>query len=556
MAIRTVGSGGDYAFTEAGITAAIAACSSGDTVRIIQAGTITLTTALAPVAAITIEGDISLYSGYDKTTLPKLFTSGSTRAIACWVSNINIRNLQMEGFLITSSGNAGGAINGQGNTFGTLENLFFTNCVSCIQQGVGGTFRDIRATNVGRLMRSCTGPDFAVFECVQRSGYDFVFDNGSDTTGVYALGAVYQDGSRTGHSVANLSGTGPTMRNISAYRAAGSGGTAFKGTYSYCTQTGYGTLGSGSDGGENYTRDPLFADAANGDFTFELTSLEIDSGTAISGVTTDMLGQTLPVGSGWPRGSRDLVTDTTPPTVTRARMTSKTTIEIVFSEDVDETSAETTGNYTLSPAVSFTAALTDTDTVTLTLTPGVDAVRLTVDNVEDLVGNAMAAAYSVELGWAESEGSEDLPWGVTASGAPVDYLRTWDPMPSGVGSELSIERLVFVSVMSDARLNDDETPTDGTGDRRGWWGDTYSDRPDNTGSRIWHLLSRAGVTAREFEDAVRAALQWMVTDRLCSGIVPVATIRANRVSITVDVTLNSGELLTIPFPDLWSAYAR
>lgn len=330
-----------------------------------------------------------------------------------------------------------------------------------------------------------------------------------------------------------------------------SGGGTYTENIAYGTFT---TRFAGIDGGSNQNADPLFVDGPGGDLTLELTSPAIRSLARSANTLLDIEGDSR--SDPTDAGAYEMVLDVVPPTVTRARMTGKTTIEITFSEDVEETSAETTGNYTLVPGVSFTATLTDTDTVVLTLTPGVDAVRLTVDNVEDLAGNAMAAAYSTELGYALSDGSADLPIGVTASGAAVDYLRTWDPMPSGVGSELTIERLVFVSLMSDARINADETPVDGTGDRRGWWGDTYADRPDNTGSRLWHLLSRAGVQAREFEDAVRAALQWMITDRLCSGIVPVATIRANRVSITVEITLSSGELLTIPYPDLWSEYAR
>lgn len=554
MAIRTVGAAGDFAFSQAGLVAAIAACSGGDTVRIIDSGTITLTSALAPTAAITIEGDISLYTGYDKTTLPKLFTSSSTRAIAFNASNINVKNLQFEGFNITSSGNAGGAINGQGYTAGTLQNLYFTNCVTCIQQMVGGTYRDLRAIAVGRLMRTCTGPDVAVFEVVQSAGYDYVFDNGSDTTGAYALGAVYQDGSRVNHSVATVSGTGPTMRNISAYRAAGAGGTAFKGTYSFCTQTGYNTLGSGSDGGNNETRDPLFTAPASGNFTFQLTSNEINSGTSIGGVTTDMIGQALPVGVGWPRGSRDLVTDVTPPTVTRATLTSKTTVLITFSEDVDQTTAETAGNYTTSPSRSITATLTGTDEVTLTFTMPVDEVLLTISGVEDLAGNAMAASYVARLLWAEAEGSAETVYAVTATGGAVDYLPAWDPMPSGVGSEITLERLVFSSLFSDARIADDETPSDASEDRRGWWGDTY-EPGDNTGSRLWYLQGKAGTTAREIEDAVKAALQWMITERLCSSIAVQVTISGSRAAVVIEMGLTSGDRKRLAYPDLWSAYA-
>lgn len=550
MAIRTVGAAGTYPFSKAGMDAAIAACSPGDTVRILDSGTITVSSYIYVWPSITIEGDPALYDGVDKSTLPRFQASGSTRCFGIAASNVNIKNLRFEGFLITSAGNAGGAINGEGNTFGTLENLHFENCISCVQQGGGGTLRDVQAVNVGRLTRSVTGMTVRLFGVVQRAGYDYVFDNGSDTTGTYALGAVYQDGSRVNHSVANVIGTGPTFRNITAYRASGAGGTAFKGTYSYCTQTGYGALGSGTDAGNNETRDPLFTNAAAGDFTFQLASSEINSGTAISGVTTDMWGQTLPVGIGWPRGPIDLVTDVTPPTITGWTRTSKTTVVLTFSEDLDETSAETSGNYTTSPTRSVTAVLSPANVVTLTLSPEVDSLILTVAGVEDIAGNAMAS-WSRELSWATGSATDAaVIYAVADDGSSVGYLPGWDPMPSGVGSEATLERLVFVSFFSDARIADDQTPPDGTNDRRGWWAD--SDEDDNTGSTLWYLQGRAGVTAREYEDAAKAALAWMIADAVCTSVAVVATITGNRVTLVTDLTLVSGDVRRVAYPDLWS----
>jgi hypothetical protein len=77
------------------------------------------------------------------------------------------------------------------------------------------------------------------------------------------------------------------------------------------------------------------------------------------------------------------------PTITSARMTSPTTIDLTFSEAVDETSAETAANYTTTPARVVTAVRLTTTTVRLTLDRPAHALRLDVVGVEDVVGNAM-----------------------------------------------------------------------------------------------------------------------------------------------------------------------
>jgi phage gp46-like protein len=518
-------------------------------------------------------GVVCVIEAADPDNKPIIASTGATTAINCGsyrafssaAGELTLRNLKFSGWTNASLGvirqlNDGIVIDGcefEGNTgracivnLGSFANRWskFINCKVRTSGSTGSGSKGIVLT-YGSLTEVYNN-DVVCPTNVQFHSGDALLVAHNSVSGTW----------NTGGNCKVIAGNITTARG-NLIKNLGTGGShavdAGSGTYSENIAHGtFTTRFAGTDGGSNQNADPLFVDAAGGDLTLELTSPAIRSLSRNATVLLDYEGDSR--SDPTDAGAYEMVLDVVPPTVTRARMTSKTTIEITFSEDVDETSAETTGNYTLTPGVSFTATLTDTDTVVLTLTPGVDAVRLTVDNVEDLAGNAMAAAYSTELGYALSDGSADLPIGVTASGAAVDYLRTWDPMPSGVGSELTIERLVFVSLMSDARINADETPVDGTGDRRGWWGDTYADRPDNTGSRLWHLLSRAGVQAREFEDATRAALQWMITDRLCSGIVPVATIRANRVSITVEITLSSGELLTItiPFPDLWSEYAR
>lgn len=361
----------------------------------------------------------------------------------------------------------------------------------------------------------------------------------------------------------NTGGSCKAFAGIAAYRGnvvqnLGTGGAAAIDATggSYTENVYFGTWTtpvSGTNGGGNQNADPLFTNTGTGDLTLQLTSPAIRSLARSANTLLDIEGDSR--SDPTDAGAYEMVLDVTPPTITGWTRTSKSTIVLTFSEDLDETSAETAANYTTSPSRTVSATLTDTNEVTLTLSPAVDTVILTVDDVEDLVGNAMAAAWTRELAWAESEGTAEIAYAVSGTGGPVDFLPAWDPMPSGVGSEMTLERLVFASLMSDARIGDDEIPTDGTGDRRGWWGDAYSARPDNTGSRLWHLMSRAGVKAREYEDAIRSALAWMVTDRLCSSVEVTVSISGNIVSAVVSMTLDSGEVKTIPYPDLWSSYA-
>lgn len=557
MTVRTVGAAGDYPFNQGGLIAAIAACSADDIVRLIDAGTITLTVEMSIPVRITLEGDDALLDLNDLTTLPKLYTASSIRAIDLDAELVSIRNLQFEGFPIDNPFGTGGTINGYTGVtpraVTLLENLLFIDCNTCIQEIVDGTQRNIHAINCGRLVRDSYNISMKVFSILQAGGYNYAIDTQWDQWSDYSLGAIYQPYYNANDRAIRSMST-VTATNVSVYRAgAGSDGTAFTCTATYCTAYGYATLvgGGGVDGGNNFSRDPLFVDPANGDFNFQVSSSEINSGTAISGVTIDALGRTLPLGSGWPRGPIDLLEDTTPPTITGWTRTSKNTVVLTFSEDLDETSAETSANYTTSPTQSITATLTDTNEVTLTLSPGVDTVVLTVDDVEDLYGNAMSEPWTRELGWfSGTDTDEAVIYAVTDGGASVGYLPAWDPMPSGVGSEATLERLVFVSLFSDARIEDDEIPPDGTTDRRGWWADT--DEDDNTGSRLWYLRGRAGVTAREYEDAIKSALTWMVKDRICTSVTATATIVRSQVAAEVTLTLVSGDVRRIAYPDLWS----
>lgn len=82
-----------------------------------------------------------------------------------------------------------------------------------------------------------------------------------------------------------------------------------------------------------------------------------------------------------------------------------------------------------------------------------------------------------------------------------------------------LETAVVISLFTDRRAEpgDIENPED----RRGWWGDTFPDIPeDKIGSRLW-LLGRAKTTEETLELAKlydEEALAWLLEDRVASRV--------------------------------------
>lgn len=93
----------------------------------------------------------------------------------------------------------------------------------------------------------------------------------------------------------------------------------------------------------------------------------------------------------------------------------------------------------------------------------------------------------------------------------------------GEGNTLQVdeglEPAVTISLFTDRRAEpaDIATPEE----RRGWWGDTHPDVPeDRIGSRLW-LLARAKTTDATLELAKRyilEALQWLIDDGVASSV--------------------------------------
>lgn len=129
---------------------------------------------------------------------------------------------------------------------------------------------------------------------------------------------------------------------------------------------------------------------------------------------------------------------------------------------------------------------------------------------------------------------------------------------NGRSSEIStfasddLARSVMISLFSWARAHEDD---DVEGRHRyGFWGDSYADAGEKTGSRLW-LLRRQKITdtviARAQEYA-QEALKWLIDDGVADAVtVEVSRGALDRIDLSVVVT-RDGRSRTLKFADVWS----
>ncbi|MFC0407910.1 phage GP46 family protein [Roseomonas elaeocarpi] len=144
----------------------------------------------------------------------------------------------------------------------------------------------------------------------------------------------------------------------------------------------------------------------------------------------------------------------------------------------------------------------------------------------------------IAIAWDTATGQGD--WSFEAGDLAVD---------SGLRSA------VLVSLFTDRRAAEDFVPTDGTSDRRGWWGDTYE--ADQIGSRLWQYerAKKADGTAllRQVRDSCSEALAWLVEDGVAAKV-DVTAAWLNRTTIGLGITISEpdGKLSTFNFSWAWS----
>ena len=130
-------------------------------------------------------------------------------------------------------------------------------------------------------------------------------------------------------------------------------------------------------------------------------------------------------------------------------------------------------------------------------------------------------------GWIDPALLPTPPSVLPQGGNGGDIMVVWDNM-NGMGdwgyaegdveTGQDLETACLTSLFSDRLATPDFVPTDGSSDRRGWWADTYLDRP--LCSNLWQL-DRAKTLRANLglaRTTTLAALQWLVDDGVAKAI--------------------------------------
>ena len=105
----------------------------------------------------------------------------------------------------------------------------------------------------------------------------------------------------------------------------------------------------------------------------------------------------------------DWIQDVTPPDVTGAALLDSITLKIMFSEMLDETTAEDENNYSISNNIDiFNASLSGSEVTLQTSTHSPGSYIVTVVNVEDIAGNPIAQSNTAEYSFIPPIPSDTL----------------------------------------------------------------------------------------------------------------------------------------------------
>lgn len=117
-----------------------------------------------------------------------------------------------------------------------------------------------------------------------------------------------------------------------------------------------------------------------------------------------------------------------------------------------------------------------------------------------------------------------------------------------ISGDDGLRTAALMSVLSDRE-------DDSTAERRGYWGDALDEPGSHLGSRLW-LLRRERATEQTRTRAiayVREALQWMLDDRVASGIqVDAVWQQAGRLNMSIVIVAPTGTL-RLRLALLWQA---
>ncbi|AWK84466.1 phage GP46 family protein [Photobacterium damselae] len=122
----------------------------------------------------------------------------------------------------------------------------------------------------------------------------------------------------------------------------------------------------------------------------------------------------------------------------------------------------------------------------------------------------------------------------------------------------SLTALVLISLFTDARASESDALPDGSGNRRGWPGDSFYDAP--WGSRLW-LLSREKLTTDVRNRAVtyaEEALAWFTVDDGNGALAQKVTVTGSipifqMLALHITIVMPKGEQLTLTVNKRWES---
>ncbi|CAH6196405.1 MULTISPECIES: phage GP46 family protein [Citrobacter freundii complex] len=127
----------------------------------------------------------------------------------------------------------------------------------------------------------------------------------------------------------------------------------------------------------------------------------------------------------------------------------------------------------------------------------------------------------------------------------------------GLSLDDGLVTLVLICLFTDSRADADDEIPDGSGDPRGWPGDTFSDY--QWGSKLW-LLEREKLTEAirlRVEDYASLSMQPLLREGYARNAEVTATIAASdRINFIVTLTRPDKSLLTVQLSRRWEATAN
>lgn len=124
----------------------------------------------------------------------------------------------------------------------------------------------------------------------------------------------------------------------------------------------------------------------------------------------------------------------------------------------------------------------------------------------------------------------------------------------------SLVTMTLLSIFTDARASDDDPlPDSADNDRRGFWGEKFSDRVnDRVGSKLWLGSRDTAITknAQKAEDYIKESLQWMLQEGVVVKIdvetgINKDVAESNRLHFKVTLYRRTQDAVVIEFDNLW-----